>query len=184
MSYNNDTAITKTANNEINRALMLTSSTLSTIGCVITIATYFLISDIKTMSRHIIMCISIADLVTCISNLVGLTIKPETHNVSSQACIVQSFFSTTAVLASFLWTAMLTFYLYMIIVKEQFEKAKRMIIPYSHLFCWAIPLLINVVAVATKSLGNDGDLTSAGWCWINGMFYFCFESLYASDVQD
>ena len=163
MASSNDT-ISVTANDQINQGLMITSAILSTIGCVITIATYFLISDIKTMSRHIIMCISIADLVTCLSNMIGLTISP--NRITSQPCVVQSFFGTTAVLASFLWTMILTIYLYMVIVKERFEKAKRMIFPFSHMLCWAIPLIINVVAMATSSLGNDGDLSSSGWCWI------------------
>ena len=96
--------------------------------------------------------------------MIGLTISP--NRISSQACIVQSFFGTTAVLASFLWTMVLTMYLYMVIVKERFESAKRMIFPFSHMFCWAIPLIINVVAMATNSLGNDGDLATSGWCWI------------------
>ena len=165
-------SISQIANDKTDFSLLITSSLLSTIGCIITIATYFLISDIKTMSRHIIVCISFADLITCLSNLSGI-FTPK--NITSKFCILQSFFGSTAILASFLWTTMLTFYLYMVIVKERLDYAKRMIIPWSHLLCWTIPLIINVVAVSTKNLGNDGDLDTAGWCWIkvnNGIDLF------------
>jgi len=153
-----------TANNHINPALLLTATILSTVGASITIGTYIFIKDIKTMSRHIIVCISIGDLLTCISNFSGILIPP-THKTKS-LCEVQSFFSTTAVLTSFLWTLMLTVYLYTVIVRERIDLAKRIIIPWSHMFCWSIPIAINVIALTTGNLGNDGDETSAGWCWI------------------
>ncbi|XP_066912697.1 G-protein coupled receptor 157-like [Clytia hemisphaerica] len=157
---------TDTANNAINTILLMSASLLSTLGTLVTITTYFFIKDIKTMSRHIIVCISVADLLTCLANLSGLLMSPTKHNTSPVGCQVQSFLGTTAILSSFLWTLMLAVYLHMIIVEERIDQAKRLIIPWSHVICWPVPLIINVVALTTGALGNDGDQTSAGWCWI------------------
>lgn len=154
------------ANNEYNKAFLKAAATLSSLGSIITILTYALNKDIRTMSRHIIVCISVADLVTCMANLVGIFIIPTTKNTTGAACQIQSFISTTAVLSSFLWTLMLSVYLYIVIVKERLKYAKNMVRPWGHLFCWLLPLGINVTALTTRNLGNDGDITTAGWCWI------------------
>jgi len=43
---------------------------------------------------------------------------------------------------------------------------EKLIHPWFHLKCWLIPLAINVVALFYRKLGNSGDSTSSGWCWI------------------
>lgn len=155
------------SNNVTDYILVGVSSTLSVIGALIIILTYVFIKDIRTVSRHIIVCISVADLVTCLSNLSGLFITPSKDLLRTPpACIVQSFFGTSAILSAFLWTMMLAVYLYIVIVKERPSTGKKVIIPFAHLLCWPLPLAINFFALGYGMLGNGGDITSSGWCWI------------------
>lgn len=163
MHYGN---YTDTANDWVNKTLAGVSTGLSMVGVSIIILTYLFIKEIRTLSRHIIVCISVADLVTCLSNVSGLLITPDA-TVSSLECKVQSFVGTTAVLSSFLWTMMLAVYLYVIIVKQMHSLGRRIIIPYSHVLCWCLPLAINIIAISFGALGNDEDNTSSGWCWIS-----------------
>lgn len=166
-SVDNDTYI-DLANDDLNRVLVSVSTGLSLIGVSVIILTYTFIKDIRTVSRHVIVCISIADFVTCMSNFWGLLIEPQTkHLYSPLSCKLQSFFGTTSILCSFLWTMMLAVYLYIVLVKDKPALGKRIITPFSHVICWFIPLVINITALAMHRLGNGGDKTSSGWCWIS-----------------
>lgn len=152
------------ANGPINKTLLAMSTGLSGVGCLTILITYGLYKDIRTASRHIIICLSIADLVTVLANCSGLAIQPSTEN--DTFCIIQSFIGSTAILCSFLWTIMLAVYLYVALVCESQRLAKRMIWPWFHILCWSVPLIINIVALLKKRLGNNTDAGTAGWCWI------------------
>lgn len=145
--------------------LLVISSGLSIIGSLITFITYAAFRDIQTTSRHIIVCISIADFLTVTANLFGLFSKP--NKGVDVPCQVQSFIGSTFVLSSFLWTVMLGVYLYITLVKENQELAEKLARPWFHILCWLLPLLINVVAINLQVLGNSKDDTSSGWCWID-----------------
>ena len=159
------------SNGKSNRILLGVASGLSIFGSLLVILTYILYKDIRTVSRHIIICISIADFVVTLFNCLALFISPV---VDSQAkdfdiisCKIQSFISTSAVLWSFLWTMVLAMYLYCVLVKESTRIGKRIVWPWAHLLCWTIPLCINIVALYLGKLGNSGDENTSGWCWIN-----------------
>ena len=166
MLLSNKTPDTKWAMDHVNSALMVTSSSLSIIGCIIIIASYISYKDIRTSSRHIIVCISIADFFVVSANLSGIFVPPHPEKVDT-FCILESFVGTTAVLCSFLWSMMLAVFLYITIVRGNVFLAERLIHPYFHLFCWLVPLTINVMALLLHVLGNSGDAATAGWCWID-----------------
>ncbi|XP_066927062.1 G-protein coupled receptor 157-like isoform X1 [Clytia hemisphaerica] len=144
------------------KEFLMVSTTLSVFGCLVIIATYALYKDIRSSSRHIIVCISIADLVVSLSNLAADFLPPAIHD----ACILQSFVSSTALLASFMWTLFLAIFLYISLVLEKPFTARALIHPWFHLVCWLLPLVINMVALCTRNLGNNNDLAVSGWCWI------------------
>ena len=154
-----------------NTVLISISSGLSMLGSILIILTYILYKDIQTVSRHLIVCISIADFFTVLANITGVFMYPAQEGEDTQ-CILQSFVGTTAVLCSFLWTISLAIFLYVTLVKENKKLAEHLVWPWFHLICWLLPLAINVMALCLKKLGNSRDDTSSGWCWIRikGMF--------------
>lgn len=154
-----------------NVILLGISSISSVIGSLVVMITYFLYKDIRTVSRHVVVCISISDLTVTFFNFLALLMSPEIDSGLTLdnliTCQIQSFVSTTAVLWSFLWTMVLAVYLYCVLVKENTRLAKNIIWPWAHLFCWILPLAINVTALFLGKLGSSGDRNTAGWCWIN-----------------
>jgi len=119
---------------------LLVSTSLSILGSLVVIITYALYKDIRSSSRHIIVCISIADLIVSIGS--------------------------TANLCSFMWTLFLAVFLHITFVQEKPAKARALIHPWFHLLGWLFPLAINVVALCTRNLGDNNDRAVSGWCWI------------------
>ena len=148
-----------------NQAIFVISATLSVFGSLLILITYNVYKSIKTPTRHIIACLSLADLVSVLANLTGVFMEPS-KNEPDLKCILQSFIGTTAVFSSYLWTILLAIYLYMGLVKDNLGILKKLLHPWFHLLCWLLPLGINVAALCMKMLGNSGDHTSSGWCWI------------------
>ena len=160
-----------TANGLTNDILLAASAGLSILGSIMIIATYTFYREIRSVSRHIVVCISIADLLVAISNCSSIVISPivdsSTTDINQTACTLQSFVGTTAVLWSFLWTMTLAIYLYIDLVRGNQQLGKSMVWPWAHLVCWLLPLAINVVALYLEKLGNSGDRNTSGWCWIS-----------------
>ena len=154
-----------TANNELNRAMVTTVTMLSLIGSCIIIITFIKFKDIRTPSRHIIVCIAISDLISSLSNCAGLLITPGMKRLGNP-CVIQSLIGTTFILSSFLWNMFLAILLFVVIVLQNTELAERIIFPWFHLTGWFLPLTINMIAVSLNKLGNSKDFGTAGWCWI------------------
>ena len=145
--------------------IVLTCS-LSILGSILIITTYALYKDIRSPSRHIIVCISIADLFQAMANLYSAYFvnRGATHFVEN--CKVQSFVGSTAINCSFMWTMMLAIFLFISLDREKPSLAIRLIHPWFHLISWLVPLFINLLALFLGKLGNNNDMASAGWCWI------------------
>jgi len=141
---------------------LLVSTSLSILGSLVVIITYALYKDIRSSSRHIIVCISIADLIVSTANLVADILPAGILEV----CVLQSFIGSTANLCSFMWTLFLAVFLHITFVQEKPAKARALIHPWFHLLGWLFPLAINVVALCTRNLGDNNDRAVSGWCWI------------------
>ena len=179
--------------------LAILSSSASIIGCFLIIITYVCWKDFRTTARSILMFISIADLLTATGYVVGSAIYLHfeiyktrklnkntcdlTSNQSAsytQACEWQSFVTTTSSIASFFWTTILAFYLYMTIVYKMYRCVRRLM-PLIHLVSWGVPLVLCIVAMtrSTKWLGPSLDDTSVSWCFVacNHTHYYEYELL-------
>lgn len=143
--------------------IMYICTSLSIAGCFMIIATYILYREIRSSSRHIIICISISDLILSVANLIG---DKYDDQYTTSFCKIQSFIGSTAVSCSFMWTMMLSVFLYICLVKEKLKYAVSLIHPWFHLVCWLFPLGINVVALLLGKLGNNSDMVASGVCWI------------------
>ena len=163
--YTTDTPDQQTANRPDNQAMVASVTVLSVIGSCIIILTFIRYKDIRTPSRHVIVCIAISDLVSSLSNCAALLIKPGMSRLGDP-CVIQSLIGTTFILSSFLWNMFLAISLFVVIVFQNTKLAERIIFPWFHLTGWFVPLTINMIAVSLDKLGNSKDLGTAGWCWI------------------
>ena len=154
------------SNETINSILLELSTSLSMVGCLLIIITYFLYKDIRTPSRHIIFCISIADFVAALVNfLVKFADFPGT-TVANDICVLRSFVGSIATLWSFFWTIALAIFLNILIVQKDPGLADMLIHKFFHPICWLVPVFINLIALLLEKLGNSFDFVASGWCWI------------------
>jgi 7 transmembrane receptor (Secretin family). len=144
------------------------------------LATFVCLKEVRTITRQIIIYITLADLCTSVANLTGVIfintqfgrnghIKSD---FSPALCSIQSFVSSTSSLCSFLWTMTFSLVLYFILVKEDVRRVASML-PWLHVICWLLPLAINIVALCLGKLGYStsnnfikDESVTAGWCWI------------------
>ena len=170
------------SNTPLHDFLLEFSTSASIIGCLIIIVTYFMYKDIRTPSRHIILCISIADFVAAVVNfLVKFADMPD-NEIELNLCIIQSYVSSIATLCSFFWTVALSVFLNILIVQKDALFADWLMYRFFHPICWLIPVIINLFALFYHKLGNSYDFVASGWCWIqlelNGIYlvivYFFF----------
>lgn len=144
--------------------LIIVLSSLSMVGCFLIMLTYWAYKDTRIISRHIVVCLSIADFFTAFGSFFAAIYgRPGARDVG---CVIQSFITTTSVMSSLLWTIVLSVYLYCYVVKENAYVVERAMFPTIHLACWLIPLAINLTALFLGKLGGNNDLVSSGYCWI------------------
>lgn len=150
------------ANDHVNRALTTVSASLSLLGTSFIIGTFIAWKDFRSTSRRILVYISISDFFIAGGNLFGVWQRRD----DSTVCESQSFVTTCASLCSFFWTTFLAIFMYTVVVKKQANKAGTML-KFYHIIGWGVPLIITSTALVLRKLGNDNDLYSAGWCWID-----------------
>ena len=153
------------AEDTLNSALTIVSGSLSILGSTLIIVTCVCYKDIRTLTRNVIVCISIADIVTAIANISGLIIQGFLKG-NSWYCQAQSLVGSTASSWSYLWTVVLAFVFYLLIVKENQRLVKKLN-PWFHAVCWSVPVLINVILFCCDKLGTTNGFTTGGWCWIH-----------------
>jgi len=145
----------------LNRILLESSTFLSMVGCLLIIGTYVMYKDIRTPSRHIIVCISISDFIVAMLNFMISFADFPSNGISENICILRSYLGSIALLWSFLWTMALSIFLNILIVQKNPQLADSLIHKVFH-----PALVINLVALCSNKLGNSYDMVASGWCWI------------------
>ena len=160
--------------------LAILSSSASVIGCLLIIITFVCWKDFRTTARSILVFISIADLITASGYVLGSAVylhynktsvtscnktEDKAYNEYKHVCEWQSFVTTSSSIASFFWTTILAFYLYMTIVHKMYRFVRRLM-PVIHIVSWGVPIALCVVAVTQGWLGPSLDDTSVSWCFI------------------
>ena len=157
----------------------LISSSCSIISSLFIIFTYFIWSDIRSVSRQIIVFLSLADFFTALGYVIGssnyLQHYHSQHNTTSgnvnvsceqftRVCVLQSCITTWSSMASFWWSTFLAFHLYITIVKEKVVLAGKLF-PVYHVLAWITPLIITAVLLGKDELGYSSVAVST-WCYI------------------
>ena len=141
---------------------------LSMLGSVTIVATFVAWKEIRTTSRKILVFLSASDFLIASSNLFGILIESQHRSkvLANSICKVQSFFTNSVSVSSFMWTLTLAIYLYLAIVKNN-QSLGRNLLPIFHIINWFLGPVINGIALSQKMLGRAAGPVGGGWCWIN-----------------
>ena len=153
------------AMSDLNQALVTITCILSMLGSLTIIGTFVAWKDIRTITRQVLVCLSISDFLIVLGNICGTYFHPTTKLSEDHKCKVQSFVTTSASIVSCFWTTTLALYLYLTVVRGKQVLAQKLL-PLFHVINWSVGPIINVIALSEEMLGNSSDEITAGWCWI------------------
>ena len=159
-------------NGPIPSYVAIVSSGFSCLGSILIVVTFFALKDMRSGAQKIITFLALADFVSAAGYIVGsanfLThynkTEPKECRVFEDICVAQATFTSWSSLVSFLWTAILAFYFYLIIVYRRVQVAARLM-PLYHIVAWGLPLFIVVPLVATGHLGY-APYAASNWCFV------------------
>lgn len=151
------------------QAAVVITSTLSIIGCALIFVSYAAWRDIRTVSRKLLVYLSLCDFVTALFNIVGVMsrldqLEDRGDHAPTALCVTQSFFNSYSSIASFLWTVSIGLYLFLTLVLRDVALANKAVLPM-HVVCWGCPAICIGTAAGLGKLGYDMTLTP-GWCWL------------------
>ena len=155
------------------RATVGVACCLSMFGASLIILSYFLIRDIQTKSRQILMHLSFADFGVACSNFIGVVVYFDQyirhcppllssdndmlsngvntalscHSLKAM-CKAQAFFAGFSTLASVLWTLCLAVYIYCLVVHSS-KQVHYKVLYVACILCWGLPLFISVWLICT-----------------------------------
>ncbi|XP_065178224.1 G-protein coupled receptor 157-like [Sycon ciliatum] len=130
---------------------------LSFFGSSLIIISYILFKTIRSRSRHILVCLSVADLGVAVSNGTGLLASHSPSICQGQAAAA-TFFGASCLL----WTIALAVYLYAAVVLQwQVIKNVRVMVVF-YVICWGIPLAVTCTLIGMQLLGGRPS-SITGW---------------------
>ena len=147
---------------------------LSMIGAFLIILSYFLIRDIRTKAREVLVNLSLMDFMAAAANLAGVLanfnyyLGPNSPNMTehkhviNNLCLAQATFAMYGTISSVLWTICLAVYIFLWIMLEGRDIAKKSVV-FLYTICYGIPLGLTLWFVLTKRLGN-APYGGSGWC--------------------
>jgi G protein-coupled receptor 157 len=156
---------------------VIASCSLSIMGSLFIFLSYTLWSDLRTTPRFMLVCLSLADLITASGNMFGVF-----YRQGGVICTIQSAFTSTSSICSFLWTVSIGTHLYLSMLKST---KKRNFQPLYHVISWGLPIVILVIALSFRALGADDFSRAVGWCWISDKVeYPLFWSFFVGKAEE
>ena len=153
----------------------LVSSSLSVISSLCIIVTYFVWPNIRSVSRKIIVFLSLSDLFTALGYVIGSANhlqydRNDTRGVTAaceiftRVCVVQSSITSWSSIASFWWTSILAFHLYITLVKGRVNYSGKLL-PLYYFLAWVTPTIVVMALLWSNQLGYSHVAVST-WCFI------------------
>ena len=154
----------------------LFSSSLSIISSICIIVTYFVWPNIRSVSRQIIVFLSLADFFTASGYVIGSVNhlqydRNDTRGVIAtcetftRVCVLQSSITSWSSIASFWWTSILAFHLYITLVKGHVTLSGRLL-PLYYVLAWVTPTIVVMALLWSNQLGYSHVAVST-WCFIS-----------------
>ncbi|XP_055874517.1 G-protein coupled receptor 157-like [Biomphalaria glabrata] len=146
-------------------------SLMSIFGSVIVLFVHWSYSELRTSGRTMLVHLTVADLLTALGNLLGVVwyLNVESLEYKMVFCKFHSALTIMSSIASFIWTVVIAWFVFWILIRMQptAKKTPASISIVLPSICWAIPMVIAVTALGLDVLGYDHKLSQASWCWIN-----------------
>ena len=150
------------------RVVVAFTCSLSMLGALLIILSYICLKSIRTKTRQIIAHLSVADFGTACANFIGATVyfdhyilkcDPNGNNTYpgipcgavENLCTAQAFFANYFTVVSILWTLSLSVYIHCLVVHSGL-RTHTMVVYFSYVFCWGMPLVVSVWLVTTGEL--------------------------------
>ena len=164
-------------NGPIPSYVAIVSSGFSCLGSILIVVTFFVLKDMRSGAQKIITFLALADFVSAAGYIVGssnflIHFNKTDHKecqVFQDICVTQATFTSWSSLVSFLWTAILAFYFYLIMVYRRVQVAARLM-PLYHIVAWGLPLFVVVPLAATSHLGY-APYAASNWCFVKDTGY-------------
>lgn len=154
-------------------------SALSMSGALLIIISYIFFKDMRTKGREILCQMSVADFGVACANFIGTVVYFDQfiercdvdHSIMQyhltcgtfrQLCKAQAFFDMYCTLSSFLWTMILAFYVYVLLVDNGRKAASRFVY-IGYATSWGLSAIISLWLVLTERLGST-RVGGGGWC--------------------
>eukprot|EP00026_Physarum_polycephalum_P011679 Phypoly_transcript_11920.p1 GENE.Phypoly_transcript_11920~~Phypoly_transcript_11920.p1 ORF type:complete len:314 (+),score=17.49 Phypoly_transcript_11920:79-1020(+) len=147
---------------------VVVTCTLSIVGSLFIIISFLLFKDFQnSMSRRLLVILSICDLLTAVAYLIHVGKEPEhVSHREKVRCEVQSAVNIFANQASFFWTDFIA--LFVLLSRKYGMKYASKFIPFFHAISWGWPI-VSVILVGSYGVwGYDNGDATADWCWIRG----------------
>lgn len=154
--------------------IAIISCSFSCLGSILIILTYFMLKDMRTGSQKIVTMLAMADFISATGYIIGSANYLGHHNSMSSSgcgdfnkvCIGQATVTTYSSLVSFLWTVILAFYFFLIIVYKRVQVASRLMVIYN-IIAWLGPLSVVIPLLACGKLGYS-HFAASNWCYVKG----------------
>lgn len=148
----------------------IVSCTFSCLGSFLIILTFFVLKDMRTGSQKIITFLAVADLISALGYIAGSANYLHSRNkiygcdTFNKVCTSQAAITTYSSLVSFLWTVILAFYFFLIIVFKRIQVASKLMVLYN-IVAWGGPLFIVIPLLACDKLGY-AHFAASNWCFV------------------
>lgn len=177
VSFNCASSLVSIENGPVPSYVAIVSSGFSCLGSILIVITFFALKDMRSGAQKIITFLALADFVSAAGYIVGSANflahfnKTDSNEcqVFQDLCVSQASITSWSSLVSFLWTAILAFYFYLIIVYRRVQVAARLM-PLYHIIAWGAPLFIVVPLAATGHLGY-APYAASNWCFVKDTHY-------------
>jgi hypothetical protein len=155
----NNTGAFSTGQSKSIKAVVLTGASLSVLGSSFIIFTYWYLPKLRSFPYKLIAYLSLADWFSSFAYILGADNDAD-ECVNTVICGLTAAMSQFFDVATFLWTAVIAFNIYCVLVQGKGPEIRRYE-KYYHMVAWGIPMVLLIVVAATGSLGDAGN-----WCWI------------------
>lgn len=151
----------------------LASNSLSFVASIAMVAIYIAWKDLRKGAQSIVTFIAIADFFTAAAYFAGcINIMLTSYNETSRSkcrifltvCEIESYVMTCATMSSYLWTLILAFHLYLVVVKGSGNLANKLM-PVYHVTGWGLPVAVTFPLLFVGKLAY-APFVAAVWCYL------------------
>ncbi|CAG9321902.1 unnamed protein product [Blepharisma stoltei] len=132
--------------------MLMICNSLSICGCLFILIIYLSFQELRSFAFRLVQYMSIVDLIHSVALMMP-------YRESEGWCIFQSFLIQYSALGSALWSLIMAYALYDVVINQNSKIQDREL--YFALFGFLVPALSTIPPFITESYGM-----AQGWCWI------------------